>query len=204
MESKKQASVETLPGVGAATAEKLRTVGYSDLMSIAVASPGELVDATGVTEQAARKIIKAARVSLDMGFVSGTDLLKKRDTVEKITIGNKGFDKLLGGGFETGAIVEAFGEFGSGKTQLGHILAVNCQLLKNEKNPIAVYIDTENTFRPERIMQLAKGAKLDPKKVLENIKVARAFNSDHQMLLDEKVEDLIKKQDLNVKVDIID
>lgn len=114
MESKKQ-SVETLPGVGAATAEKLKTVGYSNLMSIAVASPGELVDATGVTGIAARKIIRAARASLEMGFKTGTDLLKKRENVEKLTTGSKAFDKLLGGGFETGAIIEAFGEYGSGK-----------------------------------------------------------------------------------------
>ncbi|NQV09285.1 DNA repair and recombination protein RadA [Candidatus Woesearchaeota archaeon] len=203
MEQKKQ-SIETLPGVGAATSEKLRNVGYTDLMSIAVASPGDLVDSAGVTAAAAKKIIATARSSLEMGFESGTDLLKRREKVEKITTGNKSFDELLGGGFETGAIVEAFGEFGSGKTQIGHILSVNVQLLEKEKKPIAVYIDTENTFRPERIQQLAKGAKLDPDKILKSIKVARAFNSDHQMLLAEKIEDLIKKQGMNVKLIVVD
>ncbi|MEK6827978.1 MAG: DNA repair and recombination protein RadA, partial [Nanoarchaeota archaeon] len=114
----------------------------------------------------------------------------------------KAFDSLLGGGLETGAIIECFGEFGSGKTQLGHALAVNCQSV--EKDAVAVYIDTENTFRPERIIQLAKGAGLDEEQVLKNIKVARAYNSDHQMLLAEKVEDLIKKQGLNVKLVVVD
>lgn len=203
METKKQPTIADLPGVGAATATKLKDVGYSDLLSIAVASPGELTDSVGITETVARKIITAARNSLEMGFESGIDLLKRRDKVKKITTSSKTFDTLLGGGFETGAIVECFGEFGSGKTQLGHILAVNIHKLA-EKNPVAVFIDTENTFRPERIIQLAKGAGIDSEKVLKSTKVARAYNSDHQMLLAEKIEDLIKNQGLNVKLVVID
>jgi len=202
IEEEKETSVMDLPGVGAATATKLEEVGYRDLMSIAVATPGELIDATGVSQATAKKIIIAARANLQMGFESGIDLLDKRAKVEKIPTGSKNFDDLMEGGFETGAITECFGEFGSGKTQIGHILAINCQ--KKDPNAVAVYIDTENTFRPERIQQLAKGAGLDPDKVLKNIKVARAFNSDHQMLLAEKVDDLISKQGLNVKVVIVD
>jgi DNA repair protein RadA len=98
--------------------------------------------------------------------------------------------------------VECFGEFGSGKTQVGHLLAVNCQ--KDNSDAVAVYIDTENTFRPERIKELANGAGLDPDNILKNIKVAKAYNSDHQMLLAEKVSDLIKGEDLKVKVVIVD
>ena len=120
----------------------------------------------------------------------------------KLKTGSKSFDELLGGGFETSAIVECFGEFGSGKTQIAHLLAVNCQ--KDDPTAVAVYIDTENTFRPERIKQLAEGAGVDPQKALSNIKVAKAYNSDHQMLLAEKVEDLIKNDKLNVKVLIVD
>jgi len=201
-EPKKEMSVIDLPGVGAATAEKLGVVGYADLMSIAVATPGELIEATGMTEAAAKKMIAAARANMDMGFESGIDILAKRDTVIRISTGSKVFDDLMGGGFESAAITECFGEFGSGKTQIGHILAVQCQ--KDDPTAVAVYIDTENTFRPERIQQLAKGAGLDPEAVLKNIKVARAYNSDHQMLLAERVEDLVKKNGLNVKVVIID
>ncbi len=199
---KKEQSICDLPGVGAATAEKLESVGYKDMMSIAVATPGELVDASGINAASAKKMIATARTSLEMGFESGEDLLKKRATVDRISTGSKAFDDLVGGGFETAAITECFGEYGSGKTQLGHILAVNCQ--KNDEDAVAVYVDTENTFRPERIEQLSKGAGLDPEKVLRNIKVARAYNSDHQMLLAEKIGDLIKKQGLKVKVVIID
>ena len=195
-------SIYNLPGVGAATAEKLIASGYSDMMGVAVATPAELVDSTGVGAAVAKKIIAVARTSLDMEFVSGEDLLEKRKTILKINTGSESLNKLFGGGFETGAITECFGEFGSGKTQIGHVLAVNVQ--KTEKNAIGVYIDTENTFRPDRIVELAKGAGLDEEKTLKNIKVARAFNSDHQMLLVEKVEDLIKKKKLNVKLVVVD
>ncbi|MAG91451.1 DNA repair and recombination protein RadA [Candidatus Woesearchaeota archaeon] len=199
---KQEKSIHDLPGVGAATAEKLMSVGYSDLMSIAVASPSDLVDSTGMGIALAKKVIAVARSSLDMGFESGEELLRRREKVIRLKTGSKAFDSLLGGGLETGAITECFGEFGSGKTQIGHALAVNCQTV--DKDAVAVYIDTENTFRPERIIQLAKGAGMDEEQVLKSIKVARAYNSDHQMLLAEKVEDLIKKQGLNVKLVIVD
>jgi len=199
---KTEKTIYDLPGVGAATAEKLISVGYTDLMSIAVASPSDLIDATGMGDAVAKKIIAVARSSLEMGFESGEELLRRREKVLRIKTGSKAFDSLIGGGLETGAIVECFGEFGSGKTQLGHALAVNAQSV--DKDAVAVYIDTENTFRPERITQLAKGAGIDVEQVLKNIKVARAYNSDHQMLLAEKIEDLIQKQGLNVKLVVID
>ncbi len=199
---KKTENITDLPGVGAATAEKLISAGYDNLMSIAVSSLGQLVEASGVSESVGRKMVQAARDALDMGFESGEDILKRREKVKKITTGNEALDKLLGGGFETGAITECFGEFGSGKTQVGHLIAVNAQ--REEPDSVVVYIDTENTFRPERIKQLAEGANLDPAKVLKNIRVARAYNSDHQVLLAEKVTELIKNQGMKVKAVIID
>lgn len=200
-EEKKDVGVMDLPGVGAATAEKLSAAGYDDLLSIAVSSIGQLVEAAGVSEAVARKMIQSARDNLDMGFQSGTEMLNKRNKIIKIKTGSNNIDGLLAGGFETGAITECFGQYGSGKTQIGHALAVSCQ--KDDPDAVAVYIDTESTFRPERIQQFAKGFDLDPDTVLEHIKVARAFNSDHQMILAEKVEDLIK-DGLKVKIIIVD
>jgi len=199
---KKPQQVIDLPGVGAATAEKLASAGYDNLMAIAVSSPGQLTELAGVTEPVARKMIQCARDALDMGFESGEDLLKRRERVIKIKTGSTAVDAMLGGGIETGAITECFGEFGSGKTQIGHVLAVSAQ--KDDPEAFVAYIDTENTFRPERIKQIAVGAGLDPEKMLKNIMVARAYNSDHQMLLVEKIEDLIKKQNLKVKLIIVD
>jgi len=197
----KELKIEDLPGIGAASAEKLKLAGFDSMMSIAVATPGEIVNTAGVTEATARKAIKAARDGMDMGFQSGIDLMHKRENVKKISTGCKNFDTLLAGGVETGAITECFGPYGSGKTQIGHILAV--QAIANDPEAVAVYIDTENTFRPNRIKQFAEALGLEPEKVLKNIKVARAFNSDHQMLLAEKAEELIK-QGLKVKLIVVD
>jgi DNA repair protein RadA len=96
------------------------------------------------------------------------------------------------------------GAFGSGKSQLAHQLAVTVQLPRDKGGleGRAVFIDTEQTFRPERIQQMAEALGLDPKKILENVFVARAYNSDHQILLAEKAEEVIKKE--NVKVVIVD
>jgi DNA repair protein RadA len=201
-ERAKDIAIEDIPGVGAATAEKLKLSGFDTIMSIGVATPGELVEAAGFSESAARKMINFARESMNMGFESGLDVLHKRESVTKITTGCDNLNNLLGGGFETGAITECYGEFGSGKTQIGHVLATQCQ--NQDPTAVAVYIDTENTFRPERIKQLAEASGQDPEKVLSNIKVARAYNSDHQILLVEKVEDLINKEGLNVKLIVVD
>lgn len=197
-----ETAIQNLPGVGAATAEKLVNAGFHDLLSIAVASPGQLVDSTGVSEAVARKMINAARDSLNMGFETGIDVMKRREQVHKIETGSSGFNELMAGGFETGAITECFGEFGSGKTQIGHVLAV--QVLRDFPDASVVYIDTENTFRPERIEQLARALDLSPDEVLNKIMVARAYNSDHQMLLSEKVEGLIKEKGKNIKLLVVD
>lgn len=204
--SKKIKEVSDLPGVGPASIEKLEASGFTDLMSIAVSTPGQLVDATGMGVAVAKKIIAVARVSLEMGFETGGELLKRREKVIRLTTSSKEFDKLMGGGFETGAIIECFGQYGSSKTQIAHQLAVNVQLPREKggADGMAVYIDTESTFRPERITQMAKGLGLDPAKVLQNIKVAKAYNSDHQMLLAEKVEELIKDKGMNIKLVIVD
>jgi DNA repair protein RadA len=196
--------ISKIPGVGEKTAEKLKESGYDDMMAIAAASRGELMTAAGVGEETANKIIAAARDSLRMGFEPATEVLKKREAVGKITTGSKSLDSLLGGGLETQSILEAHGAFGSGKSQLAHQVAVTVQLPK-EKGGLggkAIFIDSENTFRPERIMDMAKALGLDPRKALENVLIARAYNSDHQMLLVEKSEDFIKKN--NVKVIIVD
>lgn len=197
----KEFTLYDLPSVGAATAEKLAAAGFDNVMSVAVSSPGILVDAAGVTEASARKMIQAARDNLQMGFESGDDVMKRRERVVKIPTGSESFDALLDGGFESGAITEVFAEFGAGKTQIGHLLAVNT--IRQNPDATVVYIDTENTFRPDRIKQFATGAGEDPEKVLAQIKVAKAYNSDHQVLLAEKVNDLIKDGN-DVRLVIVD
>ncbi len=205
-QKKKIVNIEDLPGVGPASIEKLAAAGFRDLLSIAVATPSEIVGATELSDPTAKKIIAIARANLEMGFESGQELLARRERVMKIKTGSNEFDKLLGGGIETGAITECYGQYGSGKSQLAHTLAVRCQLKPEEGGAagIAVFIDTEGTFRPERIVEIANCIGMDKDTVLKNIRVARAFNSDHQMLLAEKVEDLIKSDGLPIRVLIVD
>jgi len=207
-EAKKELAITDLPGVGEVTAEKLIESGFTDLISIAVATPSELVEASGVTDATARKIIQACRDNLEMGFITGTELLEKRKSVFRIKTDSENINKLLNGGFEAGSITECFGEFGSGKTQIGHHLCVSLMAQKDqfEQEPYVIYIDTEATFRPERIKQMAEAKGLDPDYVLSHIKVAKALTSDHQSLLAEKILDLARDPDhpLNVKLVIVD
>jgi DNA repair protein RadA len=202
----KEMKVEDLPGVGPAAVEKLEAAGIFDLMGVAVLGPKELGDMAGLSESVARKTIQAARKMMDLGFQSGLEFAEKREEVLNITTGSKEFDDLLGGkGLETKAITEAFGSYGSGKTQLGLSLAVNCQIPTEMGGAEgkAVYIDTEGTFRPERVKQIAEAKGMNPENVLKNILVARAFNSDHQMLLVDKVGELIKNGE-PVRIVIVD
>ncbi|MDI6654386.1 MAG: DNA repair and recombination protein RadA [Candidatus Hydrothermarchaeota archaeon] len=194
--------LEELPGVGEATAEKLREAGYATAESIAAAEAGELSDVAGIGESAAEKIIKAAKQKIQLSFMTGSEVLEKRKSMKKITTGSKVLNGLLGGGIETQAITEFFGEFGSGKTQLCHQLAVNVQLPEEGgglgKN--VVYIDTENTFRPERIIQMSEPLGLEEKITLDNTVVARAYNSDHQVLAAEKLDGMIKEKNIGLIV----
>ncbi len=195
-----------LPGIGPAVSAKLESAGVYDLMSLAVMGPNELSDISGVSPAVARKAIQAARNMLDLGFQDGMEYSKKRANVTYITTGSKNLNDLLGGkGVESKAITEAFGAFGSGKTQLGLSLAVNVQLPleKGGANGKCVFIDTEGTFRPQRIRQIAEGMGANPEQVLKNIFVARAFNSDHQILLVDKISEMVKNGE-PIKLVIVD
>ncbi len=196
--------IEDLPGVGEATADKLREAGYTSVMALAVASVVELKDAAGMGESSAQKVITAARESLQLGFMTGLEVLEKRKNMKRITTLSSTLNDLLGGGVETQAITEFFGEFGSGKTQICHQLAVTVQMEVDQHGlgKGALYIDTENTFRPERIVQMAKALDLDPDAVLGNISVARAYTSDHQILMMEKASEMI--EDKNIGLIVVD
>jgi DNA repair protein RadA len=205
--------LDDLPGVGPTTAEKLREAGFVTVESIATASPADLAETAEIAESTAKKMIKAAREMVDLdGFKTGKDVFEQRKEVRKLQTRVPEFDALLGGGLETQAITELYGEFGSGKSQIVHQLAVNVQLPEEDGglNGSAVYIDTENTFRPERIEQMVNGLGIsdaDPQEFLNNIHVARAHTSDHQMLLVETARERaaeLRDSDKPVRLFIID
>jgi DNA repair protein RadA len=213
--------LEELPGVGPATAEKLQDNGFDSYQGIAVASPGELSNTADIGESSAADIITAAREAADIGgFESGAAVLERREQIGKLTWGVEEVDELLGGGVETQSITEVYGEFGSGKSQITHQLAVNVQLPKEHGGleGSAIFIDSEDTFRPERIEDMVFG--LDDEvieatmvlhgvaeesaadagdealrsellnEILDKIHVAKAFNSNHQILLAETAQEI--------------
>ncbi|GGN99631.1 MULTISPECIES: DNA repair and recombination protein RadA [Haloarcula] len=213
--------LEDLPGVGPATAEKLKENGFDSYQGIAVASPGELSNTADIGESSAADIINAARDAADIGgFETGATVLERREQIGKLTWGVDEVDDLLGGGVETQSITEVYGEFGAGKSQVTHQLAVNVQLPAEHGGleGSAIFIDSEDTFRPERIEQMVEGqddevledtmelhgvaeegeadatdeAMFDAlvESVLDKIHVAKAFNSNHQILLAEKAQEI--------------
>ena len=202
-EEKKYEHIEDLPGIGPATAQKLRELGFHTVESLATATTREL-ELAGVGEKKALEVIRAARSTIAVSFIRADELLKMRQNVLRLTTGSKTMDELVGGGLETQTITEFYGEYGSGKSQLCHQLCVNVQL-PHERGGLsggALYVDTENTFRTERIVQMAQHLELDPEEVAKNIIYAEAYTSDHQMFLLENADEVIKEN--RVRLIIVD
>ena len=197
--------LEDISGIGRITADKLRRAGYYSLRDIAFASAHELAEVLGSEDRAKSVIVEAQRL-LGRGryFMTAREYYEERKRISYISTGVKALDELLEGGVETRAITELIGEFGAGKTQLCHQLAVMVQLPPDRGglSAKAIYVDTEGTFRPERIVQMAKFRGLEPEEALEGIIYARAYNSDHQMLLVDKAKSIIEKE--RIKLLVID
>ena len=197
-------AVKGLPGVGEATLNKLIKAGFNSLESIAYTPPSIIREESGLGDKTTEKLIKASMEQLNIGFKSADAIWELRKNIARITTSSQELDDLLGGGVETGSVIEFFGEFRTGKTQIMHQLCVNVQLTR-EKGGLegkALYIDTEGTFRPERIIQMAEGLDLDYNEVLKNIVFGRAYNSDHQILLIKEATSIIKEK--NIKLIVID
>jgi DNA repair protein RadA len=200
---KKYELLEDLPGIGPATAQKLQELGFHTIESLAMATARELEPA-GISEKKAFAIIEAARTSISVNFIRADELLKMRQSVLRLTTGSKALDRIVDGGLETQTITEFYGEYGSGKSQLCHQLCVNVQLPpeRGGLGGAALYVDTENTFRTERIVQMARYLGLDPEQVAKNIIYAEAYTSDHQMFLLDNADEVVKAN--NVKLIIVD
>lgn len=202
--------LDSLEGVGPVTTKKLSDAGIHNIMDLIIRGPVEISEITGMERETAEKIVNKARKQLiEEGlianeFVSATDIYKRRQEIGKITTGTNCLDTLLDGGIETQALTEVYGEFGCGKTQLCHTMCVMVQKPKEEGglDGGVLYIDTENTFRPERIVSIAKANEMEPEKVLDRIIVARAYNSSHQTLILEEAGPVIEEN--NIKLIITD
>jgi DNA repair protein RadA len=196
--------LKDLPGVGPATASKLLNAGLTTCDALSVTPPREIAEKTGIGFNTILKIVKSARELRGIDFITAEDLWKKRQDMKRCTTGSENLNKLMGGGIETQAMTELIGEYGVGKTQICLSLCVRVQLPEEENglNGKVVYIDTEGTFIPERIFQIAESLGLDPHETLNNIFLARAYNSSHQEVLTEHLFKFCPEN--NVKLVVVD
>ncbi|KAK6456854.1 Rad51 protein [Scheffersomyces xylosifermentans] len=179
--------IEQLEGNGITIGDikKLKADGYHTIESIAYTPKRILMNTKGISEAKAEKISNEAAKVVPLGFTTASEFHSRRSELICLTTGSKQLDTLLGGGIETGSITEVFGEFRTGKSQLCHTLAVTCQL------PIdmgggegkCLYIDTEGTFRPNRLVSIAERYGLNANDCLDNVAYARAYNAEHQFQL---------------------
>jgi len=193
-----------LQGITAPTIEKLHNAGITTLEALIVTPPLEVVALTGVQIETAKRLIKRARQLMPPEFISAFDYHEITKDMPKCTTGSKAFDRILGGGIRTGAITELIGEFGSGKTQICFTLAVLAQRPVEESGfgGMVVAIDTENTFKPERVAQIARLRGYDPEEALKNIFIAPAYNTDHLLLLIQRLHKICQKH--SIKLVIVD
>ena len=197
-------NLKDLPGVGDTTVKKLQEAGIGSIRILAIYPLTKLMEDAGIGEKTARKIIKAAQDIEKMGFKSADIIWEKRKHLNRLTTNSSTLDEILAGGIEPGSVTEFYGEYRTGKTQIAHQLCVNVQLPYEEGGleGNALYVDTEATFRPERIIQMADAKNLDYNKTLKNIIVGRAYNSDHQVLLIKEATKIIKEK--NIKLVVVD
>jgi len=197
--------LKAIPGIGKSHIEALKREGITTVEYLASFSIRELEQIRGIGPEASRKLWEAAIRHVEpKTFVTAVEIYEEEKNIERLTTGSKALDELLGGGLETKAITEIAGPYGGGKTQISHQLCINVQLPKDEGGLEAsvLYHDVEGTFSVERIRQIAEARGLDPKKIANNIIVAKCYNADHQLFVMENSEKIIEEH--NVRLIIVD
>jgi DNA repair protein RadA len=196
--------LERIKSVSSSTVSKLRAAGFTTIEAFAVTPVREIMAKSGVSEDTAFKVCEEARKLMNYGFVKAAELWERRKSLLRCTTGSKKVDVILGGGVETQAMTEFIGDYGVGKTQICMVLSVTAQLPREQGGleGNVIYMDTEGTFSPERVYQIASKRGLDGQKILDGIIIARAYNSDHQCLL---IDHLFKKcPEENAKLVVVD
>ncbi|MEE9283185.1 MAG: DNA repair and recombination protein RadA [Nitrososphaerales archaeon] len=197
----KEMEVDSLEGVGPATRQKLTDVGINTILDLAIRGPSDVADGIGFDMARAIELCNKARLKLvelgrmERDFVPASEILERRRKIGRVTTGTNSLDDLLMGGIESQAVTEFYGEFGSGKTQICHTLCITVQAPPDEGglDGGAIYVDTENTFRPERIYDIARARDKDADEILSRITVAKAYNSAHQELIMGEVGSVLDK-----------
>jgi len=196
--------VTDLEGVGSLTANRLKEAGFTTIESIAITPKKELMEKTGISEETATTLLQKVRKSIGLDFMTALEFFDKKQKAQRITTASKNLDTLLGGGIETQAITEFIGEYGTGKSQICMQLCITAQQPPEQGGlgGKVLFIDTEGTFSPQRINDIAQKRSLEPKKILENILYARCYNSDHQMLIVDRAAKVVEEE--KVKLVVVD
>lgn len=192
-------------GISLQDINKLRASGICTLKGILMTPKKSLIKIKGLSDIKIEKMKDAVNKLLNVDFITASAYALKRSQLFRISTGSTDFDSLLGGGIQTMSITEVFGEFRTGKTQLATTMCITVQLSEEEGGAKgkAAFIDTEGTFRPERLREIANRFNIDPDEALDNIIYARAYNSEHQ---NELVQQLAVKfaEDSKYKLLVID
>jgi DNA repair protein RadA len=98
------------------------------------------------------------------------EALEVARSLGRLSTGSGGLDALSAGGYEEGKITEVFGASNSGKTQLG----IQATVMASARGWKSVYVDTESTFRPERVEQMAESRGIQAKAALDSVYSLRA------------------------------
>jgi DNA repair protein RadA len=185
-------TLESLHGVNQHLITKLQGAGIQSISDLAAKTASELLedyysnydeDARGIDEETiSNLVIKAKQKLIDDGhlhkeFSNAEDMLEVRKRLIRFTSGSQDFDLFLGGGIETQALTEIAGEFGSGKSQLCYTICVTANGGSPDNG--IIFVDTENTFRAERIHQIAESRGLDAEEIMKKIFVCRIYYSAH-------------------------
>lgn len=202
---------EGYPGLGRNTAKKLRDAGISNLIDLASKSSQELVETARIGDGKARELVQRSIVLLQESgliqkeIVTASELYRRRKSIRRFKTGSSALDDLLMGGVESQSITELYGEFASGKTQLCHTLAALSQSAKSKVTDYServLYVDTEGTFRPQRLFQIAEARGMDAELVLENVLVASISTASILRILIQQLGKIVKEN--GVRLIILD
>jgi DNA repair protein RadA len=185
-------ALESMHDVSQHLLDKLEGVGIQSVSDLATKTVSELLEdyystyyesGRGIDEETISNLVmKAKQKLIDDGllhkeFSNAEDMLEMRKRLVRFTSGSQDFDIFLGGGIETQALTEIAGEFGSGKSQLCYTICVTANAGSPDNG--IIFVDTENTFRAERIHQIAEARGLDAEEIMKKIFVCQIYYSAH-------------------------
>jgi len=177
-------------------AKKLNNVGIFEVHQLLSHAPHWISDETGMDIVSTETLFRKAKEKLKIpAFVSGNAVFEERRNLVRIKTGTQALDSLLSGGLEPRATTEIYGENGVGKSQFCHTMAVQAVRQTGGK---VIWIDTEDTFRPERIENISYSLDLKPDEILDSISVARVYNSSDQKQALESAEQVIESEKIGL------